>query len=153
MPTLNKKICKNIQKYKKEPNSFETAPVPIVYLYGSGGIGKTSLAQVILKQYNYELYEMNSGEVRSKKRMQDILDKIFNNHNVNIMKKENRRQTMSIIMDEIEGMSCGDKGGLHELFHSINELNTCIHPVICIGNRPYEKKKFSFSMCRTCSSE
>ena len=140
-----KEWLNDIQKYKEDPCSFDTPPVPIVYLYGPGGIGKTALAQVILKHFNYELYEMNSGEVRSKKRMQDILDKILNNHNVNMMKKENRRQTMSIIMDEIDGMSCGDKGGLHELFHSIDQLDKCIHPVICIGNRPYEKN-FSTSL-------
>ena len=47
-------------------------------------------------------------------------------------------------MDEIDGMSCGDKGGLHELFHIIKQ-NThshqhIAHPVICISNRPYDKK-------------
>lgn len=140
-----KEWLNNIQKYKEDPSLFDEPPVPIVFLYGPGGVGKTSLAQVILKQFNYELYEMNSGEVRSKKRMQDILDKVLNNHNVNMMKKESRRQTMSIIMDEIDGMSCGDKGGLHELFHIIEQKGGCAHPVICIGNRPYEKK-FSSSL-------
>lgn len=135
-----KEWLSSIQKYKMNPTSVKEPPVPIVFLYGPGGIGKTSLAQVVLKHYNYDLYELNSGEVRSKKRMQDILDKVLNNHSVNMMKKKDSRQTMSIIMDEIDGMSCGDKGGLHELFHIMEKQPDCAHPVICISNRPYEKK-------------
>jgi DNA polymerase III delta prime subunit len=135
-----KEWLSSIQKYKEDPHSVDERPVPIVFLYGPGGIGKTSMAQVVLRHYNYNLYELNSGEVRSKKRMQDILDKVLNNHSVNMMKKKDCRQTMSIIMDEIDGMSCGDKGGLHELFHIMEKQPDCAHPVICIGSRPYEKK-------------
>jgi DNA polymerase III delta prime subunit len=135
-----KEWLSSIQKYKKKTHSVDERPVPIVFLYGPGGIGKTSIAQVVLKHYNYNVYELNSGEVRSKKRMQDILDKVLNNHSVNMMKKKDSRQTMSIIMDEIDGMSCGDKGGLHELFHIMEKQPNCVHPIICIGNRPYEKK-------------
>ena len=52
-------------------------------------------------------------------------------------------QTIGILMDEVDGMSCGDKGGLHELFHIVQEQQqhgALIHPVICIGNRPHDKK-------------
>lgn len=135
-----KEWLSSIQKYKEDPTCMEEQPVPIVFLYGPGGIGKTSMAQVVLKHYNYDVYELNSGEVRSKKRMQDILDKVLNNHSVNMMKKKEKRQTMSILMDEIDGMSCGDKGGLHELFNIMGQQTDCFHPVICVSNRPYEKK-------------
>ena len=137
-----KEWLQSIKEYNNNASTHasKNMPVQIVFLYGPGGIGKTSLAQVLLKHYNYDIYELNSGEVRSKKRMQEILDRILNNHSVNIMKKKEKQKTMSILMDEIDGMSCGDRGGLHELFHIIKKQNNCMHPVICIGDRPYDKK-------------
>ena len=118
-------------------------PPPITFLYGAGGIGKTTLARVLLHHSNYHIYELNSGEVRSKKRIEDILEKILNNHSVSMMKKKNRQQTLGIVMDEIDGMSCGDRGGLHELFHIVQkqfEAGVMVNPIICISNRPYDKK-------------
>lgn len=119
------------------------APPPITFLYGAGGIGKTTLARVLLHHANFHIYELNSGEVRSKKRIEEILEKVLNNHSVSMMKKKNRQQTLGIVMDEIDGMSCGDRGGLHELFHIVQQQydrGVVVNPVICISNRPYDKK-------------
>jgi DNA polymerase III delta prime subunit len=124
--------------------SSSTKHSPIIFLYGTSGIGKTTLANVILQTNNYHIYELNAGEIRSKKRITTILDKILNNHNVDIMRRKSKIKTTAILMDEIDGMSCGDKGGLHQLFqmvseHYVKDLRV-INPIICISNRPYEKK-------------
>lgn len=117
------------------------SPIPITFLYGSSGIGKTVMAQVILEHCNFHVYELNSGCIRSKKRIEEVITKIMGNQSVSIMR--HCHQTIGILMDEVDGMSCGDKGGLHELFRIVQEQHSTkglIHPVICIGNRPYEKK-------------
>lgn len=120
-----------------------TPPPPITFLYGPGGIGKTTLARALLENANYHVYELNSGEVRSKKRIEEIMEKIFNNHSVSMMKKKGTQHTIGIVMDEIDGMSCGDRGGLHELFNIVQkqfENGVVANPVICISNKPYDKK-------------
>lgn len=118
-----------------------TRPVPITFLYGPSGIGKTALARAILEHCNFHVYELNAGCIRSKKRIEDALTKIMGNQSVSIMR--HCHQTIGILMDEVDGMSCGDKGGLHELFQIVQEqqkYGALIHPVICIGTRPYEKR-------------
>lgn len=120
-------------------DAYEPIP-PITFLYGPGGIGKTCIAETVLKHFNYHIYELNAGEIRSKKRIQNIFERIMNNCSVSIMKAKDTQQTVGVIMDEIDGMSCGDKGGLHELFNIIKHHKEITHPVICISNRPYEKK-------------
>ena len=115
--------------------------VPVTFLYGPSGVGKTTLAHVMLRNANYHVYELNAGEVRSKKRIKDVFERILNNSSVSMMKKKDQRQKVAIVMDEIDGMSCGDRGGLHELFNILAQnTGTLQHPVICIGNRPYDKK-------------
>ena len=135
-----------IQQYNSSLTSEKAkqkddAPIPISFLYGPSGIGKTTLVRTVLDHCNFHVYELNAGCVRSKKRVEDIVEKIMNNQSVSIMKK--KHQTIAILMDEVDGMSCGDKGGLHELFNIVQKQKTngmMIHPVVCISNKGYEKK-------------
>ena len=120
---------------------------PILFLYGPSGVGKTRLAHLLLQEYQYPVLEFNAGEIRSRKRIEEIVQKLFYHHSVNDKK-------IGIIMDEIDGMSCGDKGGLHFLlefilqyYHPHNSKSIIsYHPIICISNRPLEKKTQS-SLC------
>ena len=131
-----------VQRHNRAGGTGDGArPVPITFLYGPSGIGKTALARAILHHCDFHVYELNAGAIRSKKRIEDALTKIMGNQSVSIMR--HCHQTIGILMDEVDGMSCGDKGGLHELFHIVQEQQqhgALIHPVICIGNRPYDKK-------------
>ena len=131
-----------VQRHNRAGGTGDGArPLPITFLYGPSGIGKTALARAILNHCDFHVYELNAGAIRSKKRIEDALTKIMGNQSVSIMR--HCHQTIGILMDEVDGMSCGDKGGLHELFHIVQEQQqhgAIIHPVICIGNRPYDKK-------------
>ena len=130
---------KQIQK-KSKCKKKSTEVSSISYIHGPGGIGKTLLATMILQSEGYLVFEMNAGDIRSKKRIQEIMEKLLLNGAVDIMKKNNKNCSIGIIMDDIDGMSCGDKGGLHELFSAISSTNNCRIPVICISTKPYEKK-------------
>lgn len=131
---------------KFQTDKTKKAP-PIIFIYGASGIGKTTIATLLLQQFNYHIFELNAGEIRSKKRIQEMMEKILANYSVNMMKKKHRQQDIGIVMDEIDGMSCGDKGGLHQLFSMIQEQydkKQVINPVICISNRSYDKKLASY---------
>ena len=81
----------------------------VLLICGPPGIGKTSLAHVILKTYNYYPIEFNASEVRTSKIIEQKLSKIINQKSIMMM--FNKTSKLSIIMDEIDGCLSGDKGG------------------------------------------
>lgn len=134
---------RQLRELREWIRNFGPSSTPIMFLYGPSGIGKTALASLLFTQYNYYIFELNAGEIRSKKRIQELMDKILSNYSVSMMKRRGRQRNIAILMDEIDGMSCGDKGGLHQLFqmvHTQYEKKQVVNPVICISNRPYDKK-------------
>ena len=132
-----------VRELREWLRNFGQQSAPIMFLYGPSGIGKTVLASLLFRQYNYYIFELNAGEIRSKKRVHDLMDKILSNYSVSMMKRRVRQRVIGILMDEIDGMSCGDRGGLHELFQMVSaqhDKGLVVNPVICISNRPYDKK-------------
>jgi DNA polymerase III delta prime subunit len=114
----------------------------------------TTLAHAILKEYNYQVKEYNASDVRSKKLVNSNLYKIINIGYVDKLWNNNYKE-FGIIMDEVDGMSSGDKGGMAELIQFINPNrgkrsvkkeaklsaeNRWIPPIICICNNNYDKK-------------
>jgi len=120
-----------------------------LFIYGAPGIGKTTIAHLILKKFNYEIIEFNASDVRSQKSVRDNLIKSLNTLNVSLMKDSTIRP-IGIIMDEVDGMSSGDRGGVSELVNIINPTKgqrrkkkiekKYINPIICICNNNTEKK-------------
>ena len=134
---------RTVRELREWLRNFGTSSPPVAFLYGGSGIGKTTLGTLLFRQYNYHIFELNAGEIRSKKRIKDLMDKILSNCSVSIMKRRTRQRTIAILFDEVDGLSCGDKGGLHQLFQMIAEQyesGQSVNPVICISNRPYDKK-------------
>jgi SpoVK/Ycf46/Vps4 family AAA+-type ATPase len=118
-----------------------------IYIYGSPGSGKTMFVEKILKKLNYDILKYDAGDVRNK----NVIDTIANNNmsDKNILSMFYKKiQKIIIVMDEIDGMNSGDKGGINTLIKLIRpkktkkqkkENNTMI-PIICIGNYHLDKK-------------
>lgn len=130
-----------------EKNKHNLATMRGIYLYGSTGIGKTQFIKETLDQLGYDIIYYDASDARNK----NILDGITNNNmsNVNVLKLfYGKRQNIAIVMDEVDGMNNGDKGGINNLIKLIrpkktkkqkNENHT-MSPVICIGNHHTDKK-------------
>lgn len=117
-----------------------------LFLHGPPGIGKTTMAHVILKEYGYKVYDLNSSETRTGKYIKDKLHDILYKKNViNLMTKKTKET--GIIMDEIDGLSLGERGGLSEFIKivipkkkEIKESKSGLFnylkriPFICISN-------------------
>ena len=127
--------CKNIQ-FKKG-----------IYIYGQTGCGKTEFITNLLKRLNYDIIKYDAGDVRNK----TLIDTITSNNisNKNILDMMNRRvRRIVIVMDEIDGMNNGDKGGITSLIKLIRQKKTkkqrvediTLNPIICIGNYFMDKK-------------
>lgn len=116
-----------------------------LYIYGDAGSGKTTFITKILKELDYDIIKYDAGDIRNK----SIIDTITNMSNKNIMSMfYNKVQSIAIIMDEIDGMNNGDKGGLNSLIKLIRPKKTkkqrleevTLNPIICIGSYHMDKK-------------
>jgi len=117
------------------------------YIYGSSGVGKTLFVTSILKELNYDVIKYDAGDVRNKSLIDAIASNNISSRNVlDMMYKKTRK--IAILMDEIDGMNSGDKGGLNALIKLIRQKktkkqkqeNTTLNPIICIGNYNIDKK-------------
>lgn len=107
-----------IESYKK--NSETTKKVCLIL--GTTGIGKTLLADILFKEYNYDKIELNSSDIRSQKKIGDFLKKSLTYRNIIDMFNEGNRP-IGILLDEIDTIcKLSDKGGLNE-FLGILKMN------------------------------
>jgi DNA polymerase III delta prime subunit len=130
-----------------EQNKHNLATKKGLYIYGDPGSGKTTFITNILKELNYDIIKYDAGDIRNK----SIIDTITK-HNMsdkNVMSMFYKKiQRIAIIMDEIDGMNNGDKGGINSLIKIIRPKKTkkqrleeiTLNPIICIGNYHIDKK-------------
>ena len=134
-------------------------PKPFLILYGTAGVGKTTLAHLILQKYGYEIIECNASDTRSKKQIRDMIGGISG---VSVaLDNKNRFKKTAIIMDEIDGLNgITESSGVQELIDIViskpvdtrqkgtkssptakDKANIkWVCPVICTSNSIKEKK-------------
>jgi DNA polymerase III delta prime subunit len=127
------------------------------YIYGSPGCGKTEFVVNLLKELDYDVIKYDAGDVRNKSLIDTITSNNISNRNVlDMMTKKVRK--IAIVMDEIDGMNNGDKGGITALIKIIRQKKTkkqrlenmTMSPIICIGNYYIDKKiKELMKVCNT----
>ena len=118
-----------------------------IYIYGAPGSGKTEFVVRLLKELNYDMVKYDAGDIRNKSIIESITQ-----HNIsdkNIMSIFQRKvQKIVVVMDELDGMNNGDKGGITSLIKLIRPKKTkkqkqeeiTMNPIICIGNYHIDKK-------------
>jgi replication factor C large subunit len=101
-----------------------------VLLHGQAGTGKTSLVEALANDLGYELVETNASDVRTKSKLKSEL-------------KEATRQASFyggekiILVDEVDGMGSGDRGGTRELVEIVDETR---FPLVMTANDAYDSK-------------
>ena len=128
-----------------------------IYIYGDPGTGKTTFVTNILKELDYDIINYDAGDIRNTSVIEDITK--HNMSDKNIMSIFNKKvKKIAIIMDEIDGMNNGDKGGINTLIKLIRPKKTkkqkleeiTMNPIICIGNYRVDKKiKELMKVCNT----
>jgi hypothetical protein len=118
-----------------------------IYIYGSPGSGKSEFAVKLLKDIGYDVIKYDAGDVRNKSLIDNITSNNISNKNVLDMMR-GKTKKIAIVMDEIDGMNNGDKGGINALIKLIRQKKTqkqklenmTLNPIICIGNYYMDKK-------------
>ena len=118
-----------------------------IYIYGDPGSGKTSFVNHLLKSLDYDIITYDAGDIRNKSIIETITKQNMSDRNILSMFRK-KVQNIAIVMDEIDGMNSGDKGGINALIKLIRPKKTkkqkledvTLNPIICIGNYHVDKK-------------
>ena len=159
---LNKILCREQQEneIKNILKEFETNKNNLlfkkgIYVYGYPGTGKTTFVTNILKELNYDIIKYDAGDIRNTSVIEDITKHNMSDKNIMSLFNKNIKK-IAIIMDEIDGMNNGDKGGINSLIKLIRPKKTkkqkleevTMNPIICIGNyRVCKKIKELMKVC------
>ena len=119
-----------------------------IYIYGSPGCGKTYFIKELLQQLRYDPIQYDAGDIRNKSLIDTITSNNIASQNVLQMMMGGKPKKIAILMDEIDGMNNGDKGGITALIKLIRQKKTkkqrlehmSMNPIICIGNYYVDKK-------------
>ncbi|KAL7319919.1 DNA replication factor C complex subunit Rfc1 [Mucor circinelloides] len=158
----NKELVRRINEWlenwqKNHSRGFENSGENIddygaILISGPPGIGKTTTATVVAKANGYEPLEFNASDVRSKKILEESITEMMDNHTMTEFFQPNvkdgagkkaaeprllKGKKVVLIMDEVDGMSAGDRGGAAELAQLIRKSKI---PVICICNDSRSQK-------------
>ena len=117
-------------------------------LSGPPGIGKTSIAKLILQKHGYNVIEINASDKRSKNTIQDLVRESTETSALSyyLQAKDQRKpfnsvvnngKKSAIIMDEVDGCSSSDRGGIAQLIKIIK--NTKV-PIVCVCNDHSSRK-------------
>ena len=135
----------------KRPGRDGTGIYRAAMLYGPPGIGKTTAAHLVAKELGYDILEQNASDVRSKSLLNEGVRNALDNmsiigyfkHRYNVNDVNGKK--FAIIMDEVDGMSGGDRGGVGQLAQFCRKTST---PMILICNERNLPKMRPFD--RTC---
>jgi hypothetical protein len=148
------KIASILAKHNDKDNQLAKKGI---YIYGNTGIGKTTFVVELLTKLGYDVIKYDAGDIRNKPVIDNITKHNMSDKNIMSLFKKNEKKIV-IVMDEIDGMNNGDKGGINTLIKLIRPKktkkqraeDTSITPIICIGNYKVDKKiKELMKVCNT----
>ena len=156
---LNKLLCREEQEqqmiaFLSKYNKHDEKEKRGIYIHGTPGCGKTMFANTILKKMGYDVITYMVSDSRNKNIVESI--NVSNMADTNVMSIFCKKRTkIAIVMDEIECMNNGDKGGINSLIKLIRPKKTkkqkleqmTYIPIICIGNTTYDKKMKELMKC------
>ncbi|TPX13152.1 uncharacterized protein E0L32_006352 [Thyridium curvatum] len=129
-----------------------------VIISGPPGIGKTTAAHLAAKMAGYDVIESNASDTRSKKLVENGVSDVMNNTSLlgffagDGKKVDQGKKNIVLIMDEVDGMSAGDRGGVGALAKFCKKTEV---PLILICNerrlpkmKPFDHVAFDIKFIR-----
>ena len=140
---------KSAQYQFKKAGADGTGIYRAAIIHGPPGIGKTTAAHLVANLEGYDVVETNASDTRSKKLVETGLRGVLDTTSLlgyfsgDGKKVEASKKKLVLIMDEVDGMSAGDRGGVGAL---AKVAKTTSIPIILICNerRLPKMKPFDF---------
>ena len=114
-----------LRSFLKKPSQGKA-----IALHGPPGTGKTSLAYVVANESHAEIFELNASDLRDREKLNEILKPATEQRSLTNKGKV-------ILVDEVDGISEVDRGGLDEL---ISLIESSSYPMIITANDIWDKK-------------
>lgn len=111
----------NVKSKFKKPGKEGWGAFRAMILHGPPGIGKTTAAHLAAKLEGYDIRESNASDTRSKKLVETGLKGVLDTTSLlgyfagDGKKVDAEKKRLVLIMDEVDGMSAGDRGGVGAL--------------------------------------
>lgn len=99
-------------------------------LYGPAGTGKTSLVLTAAREFDLDIFELNASDLRNRKKLEEILKPAS-------LQQSLIKKGKIILMDEVDGVTGTDIGGIPELIRIIEITK---HPIIMTCNDVWQSK-------------
>ncbi|MEI6731526.1 MAG: replication factor C large subunit [archaeon] len=99
-------------------------------LHGPAGTGKTSLAIAVAKENNFDILELNASDLRNREKLESILKPASEQQSL-------FKKGKILIMDEVDGVTGSDIGGIPEL---VRIISTSKYPIIMTCNDVWQSK-------------
>lgn len=115
----------------ENPIKFKDSKNKVALISGSPGVGKTTTARLVATSLGLRIIELNASECRNKTFIQEKILPFVSNTSIVSTEKVGKSV---LIMDEVDGMSAGDEGGIAALIECIKITKV---PIICICNDSY----------------
>lgn len=116
-------------------------------LHGPPGVGKTTAAHLVAKLEGFDIVESNASDTRNKKLLESALTGVLDTTSLlgyfagDGKKVDAAKKKLVLIMDEVDGMSAGDRGGVGALAAIAKKTSI---PLIMICNERNQPKMKPF---------
>lgn len=129
-----------------------------VYVCGPPGCGKSTFVRQVLESEGYDVVSYDTSHTRNRGAIDALAAAGTGSQNV-LSLLQGSRQPIAIMMDDVDGMNTGDKGGINNMIKLVRAKRTkrqrseptASSPIICIGGRQMDKKLVELQSATACT--
>ena len=151
---LDETVCLHPEVETRLRNWLARRTTPAFLCIGPPGIGKTTLVHRVCKHEGYWARELNASHTRTGSAFRDIILPLLAQPGISAWASQRSPKGHIVVLDEMDGLSQGERGGLQELLKYLrdNKKGGQPIPLILICNEIRGRKMQQIlRLCEVCS--